>query len=83
MKILDLELSDKEIVNIYTTALEGGIGNLKGALFGGFVLGILETYTSAVFGTAWKAVISFLILVLVLLIKPTGLFGESIQQARV
>ena len=51
--------------------------------FGGFVLGILETYSSAVFGTAWKAVISFMILVLVLLFKPTGLFGESIQQARV
>jgi branched-chain amino acid transport system permease protein len=47
------------------------------------MLGVLETWTSAVFGTAWKAVISFLILVLVLLIKPTGLFGESIQQARV
>jgi branched-chain amino acid transport system permease protein len=59
------------------------IGNLKGALFGGFALGLMETWTSAVFGTAWKAVISFVILVLVLLIKPTGLFGESIQQARV
>jgi branched-chain amino acid transport system permease protein len=70
-------------ISAFTAAVLGGIGNLKGALFGGFVLGILETYTSAVFGTAWKAVISFLILVLVLLIKPTGLFGESIQQARV
>ena len=70
-------------VKSFTAAVLGGIGNLKGALFGGFALGLMETWTSAVFGTAWKAVISFIILVLVLLIKPTGLFGESIQQARV
>lgn len=70
-------------ISAFTAAVLGGIGNLKGALFGGFVLGLLETYSSALFGTAWKAVISFTILVLVLLIKPTGLFGESIQQARV
>ncbi|MEY4972630.1 MAG: hypothetical protein RL399_587 [Actinomycetota bacterium] len=70
-------------ISAFTAAVLGGIGNLRGALFGGFVLGLMETYTSAVFGTAWKAVISFIILVLVLLIKPTGLFGESITQARV
>jgi branched-chain amino acid transport system permease protein len=70
-------------ISAFTAAVLGGIGNLKGALFGGFALGLMETWTSAVFGTAWKAVISFIILVLVLLIKPTGLFGESIQQARV
>lgn len=70
-------------ISAFTAAVLGGIGNLKGALFGGFVLGLLETYSAALFGTAWKAVISFTILVLVLLIKPTGLFGESITQARV
>ncbi|CAN2196955.1 LivH Branched-chain amino acid ABC-type transport system, permease components [Candidatus Nanopelagicaceae bacterium] len=70
-------------ISAFTAAVLGGIGNLRGALFGGFVLGLMETYTSALFGTAWKAVISFIILVLVLLIKPTGLFGESITQARV
>jgi branched-chain amino acid transport system permease protein len=70
-------------ISAFTAAVLGGIGNLKGALFGGFALGLMETWSSAVFGTAWKAVISFVILVLVLLIKPTGLFGESIQQARV
>jgi branched-chain amino acid transport system permease protein len=70
-------------ISAFTAAVLGGIGNLKGALFGGFALGLMETWTSALFGTAWKAVISFIILVLVLLIKPTGLFGESIQQARV
>ncbi|NDE12882.1 MAG: branched-chain amino acid ABC transporter permease, partial [Actinobacteria bacterium] len=50
---------------------------------GGFVLGLLEVYGSVLFGTAWKHVIAFTILVLVLLLKPTGLLGESIQQARV
>lgn len=70
-------------ISAFTAAVLGGIGNIRGALVGGFVLGLLEVYGSVLFGTAWKHVIAFTILVLVLLLKPTGLLGESIQQARV
>ena len=67
----------------FTAAVLGGIGNIRGAFFGGIALGILEIYAATIFGTQWKAVTAFVVLVLVLLFKPNGLFGESLQQARV
>jgi branched-chain amino acid transport system permease protein len=66
----------------FTAAVLGGIGNIRGAFAGGIALGLLETYASAVLGTQWKAVTVFIVLVLVLLFRPNGLFGEAIQQTR-
>jgi branched-chain amino acid transport system permease protein len=69
-------------VKAFTAAVLGGIGNLRGALLGGFSLGLFENYGAAVFGTAWKDVIAFTILVVVLMFRPTGLLGESLARAR-
>ena len=66
----------------FTAAVLGGIGNIRGAMAGGIALGLLETYAAAVLGTQWKALTVFIVLILVLLFRPTGLFGEAIQQAR-
>ncbi|MSV46520.1 MAG: branched-chain amino acid ABC transporter permease [Actinobacteria bacterium] len=70
-------------ISAFTAAVLGGIGNVKGALYGSFALGLIQQYTSAVLGYNWRDVVTFVILVLVLLIKPTGLFGEALQKARV
>lgn len=70
-------------ISAFTAAVLGGIGNVKGALYGSFALGLFQQYTSAVLGYNWKDVVTFVILVFVLLVKPTGLFGESLQKARV
>jgi branched-chain amino acid transport system permease protein len=66
----------------FTAAVLGGIGNIRGAFYGGLFLGLLEVYASAVLGTQWKAVTVFVVLVLVLLFKPNGLFGEAVQTTR-
>jgi branched-chain amino acid transport system permease protein len=66
----------------FTAAVLGGIGNIRGAFYGGLFLGLLEVYASAVLGTQWKAVTVFIVLVLVLLFKPNGLFGEAVQTTR-
>jgi branched-chain amino acid transport system permease protein len=66
----------------FTAAVLGGIGNLKGAFYGGISLGLMEQFASAVIGSQWKAVTVFVVLVLVLLFKPNGLFGEAVQQTR-
>ena len=66
----------------FTAAVLGGIGNIRGAVYGGLSLGLLEVYASAVLGTQWKAVTVFIVLVLVLLFKPNGLFGEAVQTTR-
>ncbi|MFC8503540.1 branched-chain amino acid ABC transporter permease [Pedococcus sp. NPDC057267] len=69
-------------VKAFTAAVLGGIGNLRGALLGGFVLGVAESYGSAIFGSNWKDVVSFTLLVVILLFRPTGLLGESLGKAR-
>jgi branched-chain amino acid transport system permease protein len=69
-------------VKAFTAAVMGGIGNLRGALLGGLVLGVMENWGSAVFGSEWKDVVAFILLVLILLVRPSGLLGESLGKAR-
>ena len=64
-------------IKAFTAAVLGGIGNIRGALLGGLVLGLLENYGSALFGAEWKDVFAFGVLVLVLLFRPTGVLGEA------
>jgi branched-chain amino acid transport system permease protein len=69
-------------VKSFTAAVLGGIGNLKGALLGGLLLGLVENYASAIFGSQWKDVVAFVVLLVVLMFRPTGLLGESLGRAR-
>jgi len=69
-------------IKAFTAAVMGGIGNLRGALLGGFTLGLLENYGGALFGSQWKDVVAFTLLVVILMFRPTGLLGESLQRAR-
>ena len=69
-------------VKAFTAAVMGGIGNLRGALLGGLLLGVMENWGSAVFGIEWKDVVAFVLLVLILLVRPSGLLGESLGKAR-
>ena len=69
-------------IKAFTAAVLGGIGNLRGALLGGFVLGVAENYGGAIFGNQWKDVVAFVLLVVILLFRPTGLLGESLGKAR-
>ena len=56
-----------------TAALLGGIGSLPGAALGGFVIALTECYTAAFFGSEWKDIAVFAVLVLVLLFRPAGM----------
>lgn len=69
-------------VKAFTAAVLGGIGNMRGALLGGLVLGVVEVYFSTLFDSSWQDVWAFLVLVLVLMVRPTGLLGESLGKAR-
>jgi branched-chain amino acid transport system permease protein len=64
----------------FTATILGGIGNLPGAMFGGLILGVLEMLGAAYISAAWKDVFVFLILILVLIFRPTGLFGEKVAE---
>ena len=69
-------------IKAFTAAVMGGIGNLRGALVGGFALGLIENYGAAIWGAEWKDVIAFTVLLVVLMFRPTGLLGESLSAAR-
>lgn len=61
----------------FIAAVIGGIGVIPGAVFGGFFLGVTETVVSALGGSLYKDAVAFAILILVLLIKPNGIFGRN------
>ncbi|ASR37177.1 branched-chain amino acid ABC transporter permease [Prauserella marina] len=70
-------------IKAFTAAVLGGIGNLRGALLGGLLLGLMENYGQSLFGGEWKDVVAFALLVLILMFRPTGILGESLGKARV
>ncbi|MGI6090853.1 MAG: branched-chain amino acid ABC transporter permease [Saccharofermentanales bacterium] len=61
----------------FTAAVIGGIGSLPGAMLGGILLGLLEAAGTQVFGSSWKDVFAFVLLILMLIFKPTGLLGKT------
>jgi branched-chain amino acid transport system permease protein len=61
----------------FSAAVLGGIGVLYGSIFGGLVVGVSESFAAAYLGGSYRDAIAFLILIIVLLIKPTGLFGKK------
>jgi branched-chain amino acid transport system permease protein len=65
------------IIKGLVAAVIGGFGSLGGAVFGGLLLGVLETYAGAMFGAALKDIIPFGILIAFLLVRPQGLWGTT------
>jgi branched-chain amino acid transport system permease protein len=63
----------------FVAAVLGGIGNITGAVAGGLLLGMIETLVSGYFpqGSQYKDGVAFVILILVLLVKPSGLLGRE------
>jgi branched-chain amino acid transport system permease protein len=69
----------------FTAAVLGGIGNIPGAMLGGFFLGLVEAIGPSALGIGneWKNVIAFSLLVLVIIYRPTGLLGEAASEKKV
>ena len=67
-------------IRAFTAAVFGGIGSIPGAMLGGVLLGIIETFTKAYLSTEFSDAIVFLVLIIVLLVKPAGLLGKQIQE---
>ena len=61
----------------FVVTILGGMGNIRGAIFGGFILGMAETVGGSYIAMEYKNAIGFFIIITVLLIKPSGLFGQK------
>ena len=64
-------------VKAFAIVIIGGLGSIPGAVIAGLLLGIAENFAVFTVGGAWKDAVAFIILIIVLIIKPTGLFGEA------
>jgi branched-chain amino acid transport system permease protein len=64
----------------FTAAILGGIGNIPGAMVGGLLLGVIEALGAAYISNAWKDAIAFCVLILILIVRPTGLLGERVAE---
>lgn len=64
----------------FVAAVLGGIGSIPGAMIGGFAIGMLEALVSAVGLSVWKDGVVFAVLIVVLLVKPTGILGRQIAE---
>ncbi len=64
----------------FTAAVVGGIGNLAGAMLGGFLIGIIESMATWILGGQWSNVTVFIILIVALIFRPTGLLGQRVPE---
>ena len=64
-------------IKAFTAAVIGGIGSIPGAMLGGILLGLLEAVGTQFLGSSWKDVFAFGLLIIMLVLRPNGLFGKS------
>ena len=67
-------------IRAFTAAVLGGIGSIPGAMLGGILLGVIETFSKKYISTQFSDAIVFAVLILILLVKPAGLLGKQVQE---
>ena len=67
-------------LNAFVAAVLGGIGNIFGAMIGGYIIGLIESIAKGSFLSEWVDVIVFSILILLLIFKPAGLLGKNVKE---
>ena len=67
-------------IKAFTAAVLGGIGNIPGAVLGAVVLGLTEAYAAGYISSAYEDVFAFALLVLILILRPSGLLGRAVRQ---
>ncbi len=67
-------------IRAFTAAVIGGIGSIPGAMLGGILLGIIETFSKKYISTEFSDAIVFAVLIMILLVKPAGLLGKQVQE---
>jgi branched-chain amino acid transport system permease protein len=75
--VLSFDMGNLIMLKGFTGALLGGLGLVSGAVFGGLLLGVIEQFGTLFLASAYKDLISFSVLLLIILMKPNGILGKS------
>jgi branched-chain amino acid transport system permease protein len=67
-------------VKAFCSSIVGGFGSIPGAILGGLFLGVIEVFAAYYISSAYRDAFAFIILILVLLLRPQGIFGEKIAE---
>ncbi len=70
-------MGESMINKAWVVVIVGGLGNIPGAIFAALLIGVTESLTAGLWNSSWANLVSFIIVVIVLLIKPQGLFGKA------
>lgn len=70
-------MGESMIMKAWTVVIVGGLGNITGAIFAGLLVAVAESMSAAVWTSSWANVVAFIIVVIVLLVRPQGLFGRA------
>jgi branched-chain amino acid transport system permease protein len=79
---LQVDMGFELLISAFSAAVLGGFGSIRGAIIGGYLLGLIQTVTGGYMPASVKSSIPFVILILVLVIRPTGLFGKAIVEKK-
>ncbi|MDR1545119.1 MAG: branched-chain amino acid ABC transporter permease [Deltaproteobacteria bacterium] len=77
---IDFSMGQLYGLKAFTAAIIGGIGNIPGAMVGGLLLGLVEALGAAYVSVAWKDALAFVVLIMILVVRPTGLLPERVAE---
>ena len=68
------------VLKAFVIAILGGMGNIVGAMLGGIMMGLIESFSAAYISSSWKDALVYVVLIFVLFVKPNGLLGTYEQE---
>lgn len=77
---IDYQLGYQQGLYAFTAAVLGGIGNIPGAVLGALVIGLVQSFGSVLIGEKWTSAMVFVILIVMLVFRPTGLLGSRTRE---
>jgi len=80
IQVVQFQVGFQAGLRAFTAAVLGGIGNIPGAMLGGFIIGLVEAYSDTFFDTKWTQAVVFLVLIGILVFRPSGLLGQRVAE---
>jgi branched-chain amino acid transport system permease protein len=78
--VVQFQIGFQAGLRAFTAAVLGGIGNIPGAMLGGFIIGLIESYSDTFFDSRWTQSVVFIMLIGILVFRPSGLLGQRVAE---